>query len=82
MLPSSSSSSSRFPTDELCGFVCVRVCGPTSISVPSISVNTTCGIYSNCQRRPNAELLEFISCIYEGSPSVDRMRVDVKLSSK
>lgn len=41
-----------------------------------IPVNTTCGIYSNCQRRPNAVILVVISCIYEGSPSVDRMRAD------
>jgi hypothetical protein len=42
-----------------------------------IPIDTTCGIYPNDQRHPNAAVAVVVSCIHEGSPSVDQLRVAV-----
>jgi len=65
---------------RVCVFVGVLLFVWLQVLYRQIPVNTTCGIYPNRQRHPNAVIPVVISCIYEGSPSVDRMRMRVDVS--
>jgi len=62
---------------SLRGFVCASISQFQCLLFHQIPINTTCGIYPNGQRYPNAAVAMVISCIQEGSPSVDQLRVGV-----